>query len=274
MNSLSRIAAVHIAFASLVLTGCASETSSAGGSGPGPDDSPASAFGDLDGRTFVSTQVTREGKPYQLASRTPIQLALSGSTLSANAGCNHLSGEGSVEGGLLVISDMGGTEMGCEPALMKQDEWLVAFLTAEATVDVDGDNLTLSSADAKVELLDEEVVNPDLPLAGTRWVLESFGDSSSNDGAVSSVPEGRPAWLEIKGDQVSFDDSCNAGSAQAEIGPSTLQIGEVLKTVMDCGPSDVTGAITDVLRGEVKYSIDGNQLVLTKGDTALTYRAG
>ncbi|MBA2445924.1 MAG: META domain-containing protein [Nocardioidaceae bacterium] len=272
MNSLGRTTAALIALASLLLTGCASESSSADGSGPAPNDESPRAFGDLDGRTFVSTQVRREGKPHRLASKAPIQLGFSESTLSANAGCNHLSGEGSVDADLLVITSMGGTEMGCEPALMKQDEWLVAFLTAGPTVDTHGNNLTLSSGDAKVELLDEEVANPDLSLTGTRWVLDSFGDSSSDHGVVSSVPSAPQSWLEIKGDQLRFHDTCNAGGARVEIGPLALRLGEVLKTTADCGPSDVTGAIAAVLRGEVKHSIEGDQLVLTKADTSLTYR--
>ncbi len=275
MKAISRHTVLLVASTSLVLTACASETSGAGGSGEAPDDDPALAYGDLDGRTFVSTQVTQGGKPYRFASNAPIQLGFDRSTLSANAGCNSLYGEGRLDGDLLVIGGMGGTDMGCKPALMKQDEWLAKFLTAQPTVELDGDELTVSSGATTIELLDDEAANPDLALTGTRWVLEAFGDSAGNDGAVSSVPSGRPATLRITGERLSFSDTFNTGSARVELQGSKLVITRTTTTVAGCDDSceALQMAIADVLRGEVSYSIDGDQLVLTKGDTALTYRA-
>ncbi|MBA3266309.1 MAG: META domain-containing protein [Nocardioidaceae bacterium] len=276
MKAISRHTVLLVASTSLVLTACASETSGAGGSGPGPDDNAALAFGDLDGRTFVSTQVTRDGKPDRLPSNAPIQLGFDGSTLSANAGCNSLFGEGRLDGDLLVIGGMGGTDMGCEPALMKQDEWLAKSLTAQPTVELDGDELTVSSGATTIELLDDEAANPDLALTGTRWVLEAFGDRAGDDGIVSSVPAGRPATLRITGARLSFSDSVNRGTARVVVRDSKLVITRTTRTLAGCDDSceALQMAIADVLKGgAVAYSIDGDQLVLTKGDTALTYRA-
>lgn len=119
------------------------------------------------------------------------------------------------------------------------------------------------------------VANPDLPLIGTRWVLESFGDTAGGDDTVTSAPERRPSTLRLEKDQVNFDDSCNSGGARVVIEGSTLLIDTILSTTAGCGPSGgVLGAVSAVLRDQakVKYFIEGDQVVLTRGNASLTNR--
>lgn len=113
-------------------------------------------------------------------------------SVGADAGCNSLGGEYEMEGDRLVVEGLAGTDMGCEPGLMEQDEWLVDLLTAGPVLALDGDRLTLTSGDTVVSLVDEESVVVDRPLRGTRWVLESYGGSQPTTRCAAC----RSAWCQ------------------------------------------------------------------------------
>ncbi len=137
----------------------------------------------LDGRTYLSTAVTG----YTLVDGTEIAVSFDGANISANGGCNTLGSTWSLEGDVLVVPEMRSTMMACEPAaLMDQDIWLSSVLTSRPTVALDGDTLTITAQGATVTIVDKEAVDPDRPLEGTTWTLES---TISAD-AVSSLPAG------------------------------------------------------------------------------------
>ncbi|HVQ87149.1 MAG TPA: META domain-containing protein [Actinomycetes bacterium] len=120
----------------LALSGCGSTTQSA---------DPASNS-DVSGRTYVSHSVDINGNPTALVRSTNLQLSFTDDGISANAGCNSMSGRATIDDDTLVISGgLAMTEMGCESARMDQDQWFADLLTAKPTLSVDGDSLTLDS---------------------------------------------------------------------------------------------------------------------------------
>lgn len=133
-----------LAVSALFLAGCA------GGGGVGsPQPEP-----ELVGRTFLSTSVTG----YTLASSSQITLSFpEKGKLSANAGCNHLFGNVEFDGDRMKVSDMGGTDMGCEQQLMDQDDWFIRFMTAGPTYSLTGDELVLKGDGTEIKLMDREV---------------------------------------------------------------------------------------------------------------------
>jgi heat shock protein HslJ len=264
--------ALSAALIALMVGGCADSDngSNGGGSGPGP------SMGDLAGRAFVSTSVTEGDEPYDLVTGTHINLAFSDTGISATAGCNHLSGDATYAGSVLVIDGAGlaMTEMGCEPALMDQDTWLADILDSEPTVRLDGDRLTVTSGDIVIAFLDQDTVEPDQPLVGTMWTLDAMG-TTGDDGAVSSIPDDVESTLQIdERGTASLRPGCNTGRASVEITDTTVTFGPVALTRMACqgAPGDVEAAVLTVIDGEVDYAIDGTQLALTNGDHTLTYR--
>jgi heat shock protein HslJ len=56
------------------------------------------------------------------------------------------------DGTLALTSEVAGTLMACPPDLQAQDEWLSAFVADNPTATVDGDGLTLATADDTLEL--------------------------------------------------------------------------------------------------------------------------
>jgi heat shock protein HslJ len=112
----------------------------------GDDDDEGSSdvtSADLDGLTFASTDV--EG--YSLVDGTTIMLTFDGENIAANAGCNGMNGAFSIEDGTLSTGELATTMMACEEPLMRQDDWLAAFLADGAAISLDGDELTLASDD-------------------------------------------------------------------------------------------------------------------------------
>lgn len=230
--------------------------------GAAPSPTPAS----LDGHTYMSTQL--EGQI--LVPGTQVRLSFADNQVNAQAGCNMMSGPYTIEGDHLRTTQMSMTEMGCDQPRQAQDEWLARFLT-DTRFALVGDTLTMTDGTAQLTLMDEEVVTPDQPLEGRRWVLESI---VSGD-AVSSVPVGVTAAIQVDGGRINVEAGCNRGGGSVEVTSDTLRLGPIATTKMACeaGPMSVETAVLSVLTGEVAYTIDADQLTLSAATGGLVFRA-
>ena len=232
------------------------------------DDDDADDSGELDGRVFLSQSVVG----HTLVPGTDIRLSFDRGQIGAQAGCNSLGAPYRVVDGRLVVS--GGimmTDMGCDPPRHAQDEWLGHFLQSTPRVDMDGDTLTLASAGAYLTMLDRTVADPDRPLVGTRWRVDTViqGD------AASSVPEGSRVTLEFHDDGTLTATSAGCTSARLEIGVNgdTLRFGEFVIDAIGCPPP--WQATVDVLRaGDARYSITAARLTIAAGALGVAAVAG
>lgn len=241
-----------------VLTAAAGCGGAAAPGGPGPGVSH-----DLLGKEYVSTSVTG----HELVAGTTVRLDfLADGTLLAHAGCNSMSGQARLDGGVLTVSGDGlaTTEMGCEQRLHAQDEWLAAFLGGRPTASRDGDELVLASGDTEIVLLDREVAQPDVALEGTPWTIDTLVTGGGQDGTASSMPAGVTATLTFAGGTVEIDTGCNTGTAPYEVAGSTITFGPAVLTRRGCAPDQqaVEQAITAVLDGPVRFTIDAGRLAL------------
>jgi heat shock protein HslJ len=231
---------------------------------------PRSTAPDVDGRTFVSTDVTG----HELVAGSSVSLAFVDGRLVASAGCNTMSGSYELDGDVLRLPEqLMSTMMGCAPDLMAQDEWLSSFLTAGPTLSLDVGDLTLTSGDVAIVAVDESVANPARPMVGTAWTLDTIVEGD----VASSVPVGVDApTFEIGQDgMAAVFTGCNRGSASAGLDGATLSLGPLRLTKMAC-PGDASAVEADVvavLDGDVTFAIDGDRLTLTKADRGLVYRA-
>ncbi|HEX6682903.1 MAG TPA: META domain-containing protein [Candidatus Limnocylindrales bacterium] len=233
----------------LLLSACAS--------GHEPGGSPAGDGAELLGRTFLSTEVSG----HSLAPQTRIMLSFpEKGKITANAGCNHLFGEVVFEGDRMKVSDMGGTDMACEQALMAQDQWLTGFLQTGPRNVLFGDELTLTGDGAVLKLVDRKVVEPDQSLLGTRWVVESVITGQS----AGSVPAGAEAFLEFDGDRVVGNTGCNSLNGQALHGPGKVVISDIVTTKKACGGDidALEAAVLAALEGQVTVKVDADRLEL------------
>src|SRR5690606_28994967 len=136
------------------------------------------------------------------------------------------------DGDQLVVDNVGGTEMGCDSERHEQDEWLAAFLQGRPTLALEGETLTLDDGTDTIVLVDREIADPDRPLEGTEWVVNSIVDGD----AVSSVP-GAPdveAWLRFEDGRMEGFDGCNSFGGDAEVGERSVAVQNVVSTLIGC----------------------------------------
>jgi heat shock protein HslJ len=255
---------VPIAVASLlVLSACGSENNPSDPTGPA----------DLDGRTFLSTDVTVDGEPKALADKTMIRLSFLGETISANAGCNSMSGTATIEDGVLGLDGgLAMTEMGCDQERMDQDQWLSDLLGSKPTVDIAGDELTLTAQAVVISLVDEEVADPDRSLTGTGWKLDTIIDGD----VASSVPAGVTSTIRFTGGgEVGVSLGCNSGGGKYTVDSDIITFGPMGTTQIGCTreAADVEGAVLAVLNDPVQYTLDGASLTLSNETQGLIYHA-
>jgi heat shock protein HslJ len=223
----------------------------------------------LNAREFLSTSVTTDGAPIALVPGTRIQLSFSDGALGASAGCNSIGGDYRIENGVLVFEGGSMTEMGCDPERHAQDEWLVAFLASRPTVGLDGAELVLTSGGTVVALVDREVAEPDLPLTGTTWTVDTIITGET----ASSVPEGVVATFRFADDgRFEVRTGCNTGSGTYDGTDGELRFTNVAVTEMACesGPGEVEAAVLSIVGAEVvDYGIEAARLTLQAGSNGL-----
>ena len=240
---------------------------------PAPTPIPTASLG-LAGRQFLSTGITWTGAPYVLVADTRLRMSFADGHLSANAGCNTIGGNYALDGNVLRFSGASMTEIGCQPALMAQDQWLVAFLGSGPTFVLNGNDLTLTSAATVVTLLDREIAEPDQPLVGPTWSLASLISSET----VSSVPIGITATLVFAADgTLSMNDGCNSGGGRYVVDGDTIRFSDVVLTEMACAGAtgQVEQAVLAVIgsQGAVTFAIDASSLTFTAGAAGLQFTA-
>ncbi|GAB2631414.1 META domain-containing protein [Kribbella swartbergensis] len=242
----------------LALTGCGNE-SSAGGS--------------LEGKTYLSTTVTEEGKPKRLVPNSRIRLTFTDDgRLIAEAGCNSMQAPVDTGNGKLSTDgDLAMTAMGCDAPRHAQDSWLMNVLKSEPSWKLEDDRLTLTSGGTTILLTDRETAGPDLSLDGTRWSLETVisGDTASHQAGSAKV------WITVNGERVTGSTGCNELQGLVARGTGKLTFGEIATTRRAC-PGDagrLEQTLLDRLRGDVSYEIDANRLKLRAGGNGLDFTA-
>ncbi|MDQ2965091.1 MAG: META domain-containing protein [Chloroflexota bacterium] len=229
----------------------------------------------LEGRTFLSTKVTDKGADRPLVPGTTIRLTFNkDGQLGVNAGCNHMGGTYRMDGGTLRFEGGAMTEMGCDEPRHKQDDWLFGLLGSKPTVALAGNDLTITAGDFVIRLLDREIADPDLPLVGPTWTVNSIitGD------AVSSIPDGVLATLKFGADgRVEIQTGCNQGGGSYAVDGARIQFRDIVTTKRACDgvAGQMETAVLGVLRTEgLNYLIDAGSLTIQTTGQGLTLAGG
>ena len=225
----------------------------------GTTDRTSKAAG-LANRTFVSESVTDKGAPRPLAAGTRITIDFRRDALDASAGCNSMGGVFNLEGDRLVLDEITSTAMGCGRELHDQDDLVWGLLDSKPAFDLDGSRLTMSGDGLTVELVDRREADPDRPLRGTVWKVESLLD---RDGASAATA---PATVRFPRDREAVEfTACNTGGADVRIGNDDIQFERLMATKKACpgsGLQAVEDAINAVLQGTASYSVEADELTL------------
>ncbi len=214
----------------------------------------------LRGHTFLSTAIKVAGADHPLAADTRVSLQFTDDgRLIASAGCNSLNGPVRVAEGKLS-GDLAMTEMGCAQELMAQDQWLAEVLGAQPAWRLDGPELTVTSGQTELTLVEREVAEPDVALVETTWVVDTLIDGQM----ASSVPAGAKATLVFGVDRVTVAGGCNNGSTGYELSGSTIKFEGVSMTMKACAEDvmRLERSVVDVLTGAVAFEITADKLSL------------
>lgn len=219
----------------------------------------------LAGRTFLLDGA--DG--YTPVPGTIPQVSFRDRRISVYAGCNHFGGAYSLSDDLLVVTDVSSTEMGCDPALSAQDDFFFGFVTSHPRWTIDGNALTLAGEAVSLYFLDREVANPDRPLVGPIWTVDTFIE---ND-AASSVPTGVAPTVRFDDDgTLSVFSGCNSGTGRFEVDGGLLELSGLAYTEMDCEglPPGVDEHVQAVMSaGLLTYEIEAARLTLRRGGVGL-----
>ena len=234
----------------------------------------AAAAPQLAGKEYVAARVTDGGADRPLVAGTKLRLNFSADgNVGASAGCNRLGGTFRIDGGRLIVGNLGTTDMACEPDLMAQDNWLAALLTANPAISLAANDLTLVSGSVQIAFVDREVAEPDAKLVGPTWTVESIitGD------AVSSVPGDPVATLVFRADgSLEVNSGCNRGSGTWATVAGGIEVGPLILTKMACqkDPANLESAVLGVLEaGTISAEIDSTLMTLMAGNQGLMLRA-
>lgn len=233
----------------------------------------AAAAPQLAGKEYVAAKATDGGQDRPLVPGTKLRLTFSATGIGASAGCNHMSGTYRIDGGRLIVGDLATTEMGCEPDLMAQDQWLSQLLGGGPTIRLVANDLVLEGGSVSITFVDREVAEPDAKLVGPTWTVESIitGD------AVSSVPAEPVATLVFKdGGTLEVNAGCNRGSGTWKAVGGGIEVGPLMLTKMACqgDGANLESAVLGVLEaGTISAQIDSTLMTLQAGNRGLMLRA-
>jgi len=249
--------------ASLVLTACGDEGDAFPIDPAGPPELPSGEF--------IAPEL-----PEPFAAGDRLRVSFTRDSISFSATCNQMSGNADVVDGVLQVSSVGGTEMGCPGAGFDQDEWLVDFFTSSPSIEHEDVGFTLSTADTTVRFLVPDAVPDAVELEGTVWTLTGIEETSGDSVGIMGVPGKVEATLTIEGQRMLVRAGCNSGSADVLVSDDRLELGPLALTKMACAgvAGEVERGVLQVLDGSpLVWRINGTQLRLENGDHALVYDA-
>ncbi len=200
--------------------------------------------------------------------------------VSFQATCNTMSGDATLEDDVLVVDSVGGTEMGCPGAGFEQDEWLVDFFTSRPA---DGRRARRRLRpdprrhDRRVPLARGRAGPDDVRLGSVVWQLTGIEQTDGDAVSMMPVVEGTVATVDITGTRFRMETGCNSASSTVHVDDDSLQFNEILVTERGCADGiamDQERLQLSVLGDGLGWSVDGDQLRLSRGGTTLLYRAG
>ncbi|MDF3141389.1 MULTISPECIES: META domain-containing protein [unclassified Streptomyces] len=217
----------------------------------GSDSVGAGASASVTGAYWAVDDVTVDGKKSAAPSNAYLRIA-DGGEVKGNLGCNNFGADAVFADSHVTFDQMQATEMACEGVPVNFEQTLARTLSdGDLTTEVEGDKLTLSTADGdRVTLTKQEAA----PLYGTKWTVTS----PDADGKAHLT-------FDEKAGEVSGSLGCNKVKATATVSDGRITLGTASTTRMMCDTSlmNTEKTLLGLFDGTVKYELDHRNLTLT-----------
>lgn len=218
----------------------------------------------LRGHTFVGGELSVDGKPHQLVAGSEITVEFTDDgRLIARAGCNMMQAPvDTADKKLTFDGGLASTGVGCDKALHEQDELVAEVLGAAPTWQLSESKLEIVSGTTTLTLTDRSVADPDRPLEGTEWTLDTLVSGQVAASVPTTVP---PVRVTFDSKTVTASTGCNGAGGRYTIDGDTLHVTPGARTLMACADDimRVESAVQNVLDGEVRFAITADRLTLT-----------
>lgn len=202
-----------------------------------------------------------------------INLLLSGDSLSGRSACNLYGGRAQIEGLAFEAGGLFGTEMGCEPVVMRAEQRYLEALQDAQEIERTDDVLSLEGPQTHLEF-ELLPAAPVASLTGTTWVLEGL---VSGEIVSSTMAEAGPATLRLTaGGRIEGSTGCRSITGRWQESGSRIEMSE-FGAEGSCPPSieEQDGHVVSVLGDGFTAETEGGTLTLsgTSGGLGLVYRA-
>jgi len=209
-------------------------------------------------------------------SERPAVLRFDDGRLSGSAGCNRLMGAYySDDETLRFEPHTAATMMACPPALMAQEQAVIAAFDLAARYRIKGQRLVI--ADAQGTPLLKLSQRDTMPLTNTSWRLTWYNNGRQ---AIVSVLQGTEIMLQLRDDGQFAGKACNSYRGGFEHQDSALKVvGPIAATRMACpdpeGSNEQETAYFAALERISGFRINGNELTLidAEGTTMAKFEA-
>jgi heat shock protein HslJ len=192
-----------------------------------------------------------------------------------SGGCNSYGAEYEIQDGKLSFDQIVTTEMAClDEGVMEQEQRYYQALQAAGEFELAGDQLKIWF-DNRQGVLNFARALPATPeatsgagsdLAGTQWMLESFGSA----GTVESVQSDFPITLAFDdAGQAGGSGGCNTYGAAYQVQDGVLSFGPVNSTKRACADNAATQQeqrFFQALQAAGAFELSEDRLVITYGD--------
>lgn len=200
----------------------------------------------------------------------PITMSINGVEVSGRAACNSYFGTVQGDGTAISFGEMGWTEMGCEPDVMRAETTFLTMLGLVESFDYAEGGLVLVGPQGDL-VFDKVEPIPTAELIETTWVLETIVE-----GETAASVGGEPATLLFAADgTLTGSTGCRTLTGRWVDNGAVIAVPE-LSADGECSRDLVRqdGLAVTVVGDEFRASIDGDRLTLTSmGGDGLVYRA-
>jgi heat shock protein HslJ len=221
-----------------------------------------------------------EQSTFELVPNTTVRMSFEENRISLSAGCNTMFGQYQLDDSQLRVGPLASTMIGCPEALATQDQRLDEFLTGGPLLSASTDGFTLTGSDgATLVMVTRAVADPDRPLTGSQWRVESIIQDEAFVAAVGF----ESVAVSFTGDQVQVNTPCATGSASyTMLEDGNLTTGDLNLTDVvapdptvcspDYGVHEAQQALSQVFGGTVQVDGNASRVTLTGNGIGITMR--